>query len=460
MRIPVSPLLLAVAAVSSANRLHAAALAVPEQSVSSVALIASGVAGSGEASNVYVNPAGLAGLEGTAVEAGTLFIHPRHEFSGASGGESAEAWYVVPHAYVGHGAGNGWAYGLGIYAPFGLGTDWDRDWDGRYVSTFAELQTIVVNPSVAYQVDERWRLGAGIRYYTAEADIRKQVDSGLVLFGQTGNPALIADPTLDSGFAIQGDGDGWGFDLGAQFAPTPAVELGLHVVSGVTLDFDGTARFSHSADTDLVNLGGGVTGLDYLSAAMPGSQGGSTSLELPWIVQIGALVHLDERWDLTLQADYNRWSSYEQLVVHLDDGLPADQIVSNKQWDDAFTLRAGATCALNPRWDLRFGLAYDTTPVPDETFDPQLPDGDRVLTGLGAAYHHGGLTLDLSYMYLAIASRSKDNLVGYQDMTSDGAVTAADQVILDGLVAGGYPTGSGRYEGDVHIIALGLNYQF
>ncbi|OGU11207.1 MAG: hypothetical protein A2075_20100 [Geobacteraceae bacterium GWC2_58_44] len=74
----------------------------------------------------------------------------------------------------------------------------------------------------------------------------------------------------------------------------------------------------------------------------------------------------------------------------------------------------GAGSASGSRIDLRAGYSFDTTPVPDETVDPLLPDADRHSFAVGTGIHNSLASLDLAYMWVHFVDRKVHN----QDMTT------------------------------------------
>ncbi|MFW5846429.1 MAG: OmpP1/FadL family transporter, partial [Planctomycetota bacterium] len=214
--------------------LHAAGLALPEQSAASLGWSGGGVARTGRASNIHDNPAGIARLQHGELVGGALLLVPRISYDGPDGtADAREHEFVVPHAYLALPLDERWVAGLGVFAPFGLGTDWKRGWQGRYVSTYAELEVPTINPSIALRLDGGWSLGAGLRYTYASASIRRRIDAGLALYAASGaDPALaplIADADYDSGFALEGTGQAWNVDAGALWQGD-RLAIGLAVV--------------------------------------------------------------------------------------------------------------------------------------------------------------------------------------------------------------------------------------
>ena len=77
-------------------------------------------------SALYYNPAGLAQLDGTQVSANLYSVSAKSDYSGIGGTASMDdGAQNIPAFYVSwKPQGAPWTYGLGIYVPFGLATDW------------------------------------------------------------------------------------------------------------------------------------------------------------------------------------------------------------------------------------------------------------------------------------------------------------------------------------------------
>ena len=105
-------------------------------------------------------------------------------------------------------------------------------------------------------------------------------------------------------------------------------------------------------------------------------------------------------------------------------------------------------------WILRCGLLFDKNPVPDDTFDSQLPDANRVGVSVGTGYSFGNIRLDLGYLFLRFTDREKNNAVGFDtDTTGDGQVNIFD-------VPAGYPVGNGNYRGKANMLSFAATYSF
>jgi long-chain fatty acid transport protein len=75
--------------------------------------------------------------------------------------------------------------------------------------------------------------------------------------------------------------------------------------------------------------------------------------------------------------------------------------VTPEQWRDTWRYALGGTYAMNDSITLRAGVAFDETPVPDETRTPRLPDSDRTWVAIGARWQPSpAMLLDFGYAHL------------------------------------------------------------
>ncbi len=88
---------------------------------------------------------------------------------GGTGGDAGSC-AGVPALYLAVPINNQWALGIGINAPFGLKTNYDSDWIGRFQAVESKVETLNVNPAVSFKVNDMWTIGGGINYQHLESD--------------------------------------------------------------------------------------------------------------------------------------------------------------------------------------------------------------------------------------------------------------------------------------------------
>ncbi len=439
----------------------ASGLAIPEQGAAALGMSAAMTARSEDLSAIFYNPAGLDYVEGVEVYAGITPILPGHKYSPFPKDrlffkrlDSESQVFLPPQLYAAWRAHSNVVLGLGVYAPFGLGTDWKKDWAGRYTSTYAEIASIYINPTVAVKVTDHVSIGFGASFISSRATIEKKIDTGGMV------PGLGTNPNYDSEFSLEGDGTAFGFNVGALIRPAENVQVGVSYRFAYDMDYEGDAKFKHAAA--LKDRPGGthpVTGdvmslSDVMYARMPASQTGSATMSMPSMLNVGALFDLTERLDFSAEVNLVGWSDYEDLTLKFDKKLPSEESVMEKNWENSIVLRGGMSYDVNEKLIARWGMMFDKNPVPDDTFDGQLPDANRYGFSIGAGYDFGKIRLDAGYMLLRFAKREKDNGVGFSvDTTGDGVIDRFD-------VPTGYPVGNGVYESRAHLISIAASYKF
>src|SRR5215470_3603843 len=192
-------LAVAAAAAGYAAGLQAGGFALIEQNASGLGNAYAGQGASAQdSSTIYFNPAGMTLLPGrNLVFAGNL-IKPSAEFNNirttpavstvtglgpfplnGTGGDAGELGFV-PNAYLSWQLSPQWYVGVGVNVPFGLKTDYDSNWMGRFHALKSEVKTINVNPSVAYKLTDAVSLGFGVSWQRIEAELTKAVNYSFV----------------------------------------------------------------------------------------------------------------------------------------------------------------------------------------------------------------------------------------------------------------------------------------
>ncbi|NIY15077.1 MAG: hypothetical protein GWM98_09315, partial [Nitrospinaceae bacterium] len=132
----------------------------------------------------------------------------------------------------------------GVFVPFGQSAEWDKNGPFRGVAPyFAELFTLDVNPTVAYRVNDKFSIAAGVNI------IMSEIQSKQLLV----DPANPAAPALNA--RAEGDGDALGWNLGAAFEPAAGHKVALAYRSGFEVEYDGDTAISPSVPPFLARSG-------------------------------------------------------------------------------------------------------------------------------------------------------------------------------------------------------------
>lgn len=334
-------------------------------------------------SAVFYNPAAMTRLEGTSVSTGGSIIVPRTTYNSffepGSETEMDHHTYFVPNFFITHKISDKFAAGFGFFCPFGLATDWPDNWEGRFISTFAELRTYFLNPAISWQVHPRLSLAVGFNYVFSDVEF-KRVEFEL------------EESQVRS--RLEGSGEGQGFNLGLLYHVTDEIDFGISYRSRIDIDYDGEARF------EMVGPIGPILALVF--------QDGDVSIDnidLPSILVVGLATTMLKGWTFEFDFHWINWSTFNKISADFDNPNTPDTIIP-RDWHDALFYSLGAKYQLNKSIVLRGGYMFRNTPIPDKAFDPILPDSDQHIVSVGAGYRRGGLSVDLSYMALIYDDRA------------------------------------------------------
>jgi len=438
MKLRIGVLVVAVFILGMASNGFAAGFAIIEQSVKGLGTaFAGGAAVAEDPSTVYFNPAGMTRLEGHQVTGAVHFIMPSTKFkkksatnvagadyTGGNGGEGGEN-AVVPNLYYTETFDNGWSFGLGINAPFGLATKYDSDWVGRYHAVESDMMTININPSAAYKVNDELSLGLGISAQYIDATLSSMLDGGLLA---TGNPA--ASQANDILAVMDADDWGYGYNFGLLYEFDKNTRAGLSYRSEVQQSLEGDVAFT--------------------PAGSIANQGVSGDIDLPASAQMSIYHQYNEKWSVMADIMWTDWSSFDKLVIKLDQGVPTasgtlTELVTTEDWDDSMRYSVGATYRPNDTCILRMGVAYDETPIPDAHRTPRIPGTDRVWLALGAGHKRGNWNFDVGYVHLFVDDSSIDQQIAVAAPTDENF---------------GRGNLSGEFENSVDIFSVEASYKF
>ncbi len=385
-----------------------------------------GVAGASpcaDGSAIWYNPAGLAGLSGTHFSVGATLIMPHGGFTDdvfAVKTDMPNQTYPVPAAYLTHQLGKGLGAGIGVYAPYGLGTKWPLSFIGRFDGYNTQLRSIYVQPTLAYQVKDWLSIGLGVAYIHSTVELHQRAD--LSQFPLPANPFLPPGTTFSqigvpaySDFAdatLKASGNGIAFNGGIRVKVNDRLTLGGHFITRKTIKYTGTVSFT-PVPTNLVLAPGTtplnpttplpldlVLGAQFLPDSALSAGSATTAVTLPDQGTIGFAYKASDRW--TFMGDYQQivWGWFQALVIDFANPKTPDRTL-NENFRDSHAVRLGVEFQQSPKTAIRAGYLYHTAGAPVQTVTPLLPEGPRneFTVGIGTQIS-GGLHLDAAYQYI------------------------------------------------------------
>jgi long-chain fatty acid transport protein len=377
----------------SLGGVHASGFQLKENSVKSMGAAFAGAGVRTDDGSVVVNnPTTMARFKGTTFQVDATAIDLSYEFKGAGtdalgrplvGGDGGNAGDLsaIPAMSVIHKLDNGLAFGAMISAPFGLKTEYDNGWGGRYFAQKSEVEIVDLTLAAAIDVvPDRLSVGVGLIYSRADVTLSRAVDFGSLLFSNPTTRALpFARPQAADGFAeVQGDDNGVGWIVGANFSSTDKLAIGVSYRSEIDYALSGNADWTVPANAAAVFAASPTTRQLFQDGAI------KADLTTPSITNVDVRYAVTDRFAMMASWSETGWSSLREIRV--DFANPDPDSVEPFAWRDTQFVSLGGEFQLNDRFTLRAGLAYDETPTHLETRTPRLPDDDRTWYSMGATW--------------------------------------------------------------------------
>lgn len=270
----------------------------------------------------------------------------------------------------------------------------------------AEAMGLATTLGGAYEINNMWSASLGLRYLKSmremEGDITVEAATPL---------SPYSDP-VTANVKFDEDADGYGGVIGLNFAPSDALNIGLHYDTEIDLDYE--------ADVKKDNLG--------ILPALGVVDGAERSRNLPALVAAGVSykINPEVRVETNLTVYLNNDADFKDIA-----GTSRDESAVDTGYDIGIGLDYAVTDALN----ITGGYLYTNTGV-DEAKDmtPELPELNAHTIGAGMKYK----------MTDALNVTSSLGHVFYQDESFKSAATGA----------------SIKYEKEITFVGLGLEYKF
>jgi long-chain fatty acid transport protein len=382
---------LALAVSLASTQLFAGGFALNEQSISSMGTGYAGRSSSADdASTVFGNPAGMSRLKQNEVSLGATYLDAKTNIKDASstqfGAENPGTdkgdmvpGIAVPMGYLVTPIDEHWAFGLGIYAPFGLVTDYEHSFQGNGFGNKSKVQVITVQPTVSYAFNDKISVGFGPTFNR----INGELDSNVPLGGGSGESVKV-----------KGDDNATGFNAGILVQPLESTRIGVTYHSQVVYHLSGK---THASGVITDAFDGGDQRYDA-----------SLNVTTPSSVDFSVTHQLNDDWTLYLGSTYTRWSQLKKITINNDgvSDLTAQfgglgSITEQQHWHDTWSHAIGAAYRVNKQLVLRTGFSVDQTPTNNTDRSVRIPTGDRKVFSLGAGWNPvDNLTFDLAYSYL------------------------------------------------------------
>lgn len=471
-------------------------------------------------SAMYWNPAGLAYTEGLGAGFSVEYVMPRatytvgnsqyynttpraddayQQFSAAYRNERAAEPqnFVVPSGGITYNMGR-LAFGIGVWAPFGLGSKWDilqtaknnlgripgiidDEYNPAYPNFEYEsnMQIIDVHPTISFKISEKLSVGVGGSFVLAnDISIRQpaflqnpylynsQLTSALSLMlppDQLFMLDFMRRPPFDhllNDVSMEATGNGYGANVGVMFKPTEKLSIGasLQYYTDLSLsgsysattyfadappDFNGTGR----ALADALLAAGAIGQEEYviLSNYYSGEVVTRTDVSdaeasMPLPMKFGMGVSYSGIKNLLVAVDftYTQWSAWGVIPITDAAGTTVSELTQN--WNDTFKVGLGFEYTAGMA-KIRGGLTTENAAAVPETLSPGIPDMNRRTNlSVGLSYPVGPIVISANYEKIFMA----DNEITDWYYNSQG--------IAENM--------AGLYTMNVNNLFIGIDYNF
>lgn len=353
-------------------------------------------------SAIFYNPAGLGWQKHFSSQGGgSLLTKVEGEFTGANPfpgtgfgvEEQHQTSFLLPTFYAVVPLTSSVNFGLGVFAPYGLGFRWEdaEQFSGRFISQNAVLQSSDVNPVLSIQLSPTLAIAAGADYRLSGVTLER---NRAAVNPFTQSVVDVAHIKLDSELL---DNSGWGWNAGILWKPAGRLSFGAAYRSSIEIDFNGEAKFTQRPT--------GNAAFDAaVAASLPtGKEDVAVSLEFPSTWNLGAAVSLPGDFLLSLEADWTDWSAFDELVIDFENPSLPDLFRATR-WEDSWAYRAGLEKKFGG-FAVRAGYYFDESPQPLADVGPILADADRNAYTIGIGYDTERWGVDISDIYIDFEER-------------------------------------------------------
>lgn len=408
----ISSALAVIAIVGLSASAHAAGFQLSEYSTTGLgrSFAGAGIVGD-DYSAVAYNPAGMAYTEKSGIQFGASTVGIRSTAHGSSeyGGSGKTRAYIVrvlPHGFAQYKLNERTTFGLGVYAPFGLATDYDNGWFGKTHAGRSEIQSVSVSPALSVKVHDTVSLGASLNIQHVRAKLTGEVEHPV--HGYLGGWSYL-----------RGHDTSLGYTVGATWEPVKdQTRFGISYRSKVVHDLRGKNTVNGT-------LGGSADGISHIKA----------KVTIPEFVTLSAWQRLNDKWSVSATARWTRWSQFKDLNIYKMSGDVVS--LTEENWRNTWFYSLGADYQYCKNLIFRFGAAYDQSTVKGPEFrTARIPDGRRIWASFGFSYLKNNWQLDGGYAHLFVKTvRAQHGSTGSSDFDA-------------------------KYDSNANLFSLAVQYKF
>jgi long-chain fatty acid transport protein len=398
-------LVLAALALGRPPEAGAVAFRLPNQDPEAIARANAFVATADNPSAIYYNPAGITQLEGSDIRVGLYNVSAGVDYKSPSGANTSSPrsyFQQAPQLYYTYAprtTNSLWsrfAFGLGVYVPYGLGLNWNDTTPFTTVAEKGEVMYLCVNPVVAVKITPKLSVAIGPTYNYSQAEFQR---------------ALGVFP--GDSFEFKGRGDDWGFTAGVRWQPIEQLAFGASYRYKTQINYDGYSRTQPSPP-------------------FPGATSTHGTIDYPQYVIAGVSYRPTTNWNMEVDVDWTDWSSDKNIPI---DNTAFGNVSLPLNYHSGYMYEFGITRQLPRKYFASVGYFYSENSSPNANYNPIVPDSNLQLGAVGFGHH--GKHWDWAAAYL----------FGY-----NGGHTVTDDVAA--------PSADGTYKTFNQAINIAIGYKF
>ena len=352
---------------------------IPNQDAEATARGNAFIATADNPSAIYYNPAGITQLQGHNAQVGGHVITVRSHFEPAGGGKDENTKseiQMAPQLYYAYAPADcDFAFGLGVYAPYGLGLEWSDDVAFRDEGIEGRLLYSTISPVVAWRITPTFSLAAGPTLDYAKVDFRQ---------GFGGIP--------NSRFHFRGDGIAFGAKAGLLWQPHPKWSFGASYFSPTTIDFEGDSSASPVSSK---------------------KQDTSSELDFPQFIMGGISYRPTTNWNVEVGIDWTDWDTLNTVIFK---GTAFGNVPLPLNWESSVLVHFGASRYLRKGYWIAAGYFFSQNSTSERDFSPIVPDTDLHVASVGVGRKGQRWTWAFSTQFITGPFREISN-----GKTSDGS---------------------------------------
>jgi long-chain fatty acid transport protein len=321
---------------------------IPNQNAQATARGNAFIATADNPSAIFYNPAAITQLDGARFEFGIHNLRVNSEFESLDGSTHAASKFQiasVPQSYFTYTPKDSqFSFGVGLYAPYGLGVSWPTNTPFNTLALQSKLLYVTFNPVVAWKILPNLSVAAGPTVNYAKVKFSQGIG-------------------LSAGDEFHFDGSGWdmGVTAGLLWKPFEKWSVGINYRSPTSIDFEGRSRLS------------------------PYAPGEDTSANLKFAQWVGGGVGYipSKHWSFEAYVIWTDWDTLDTTTFK----RPSGDIPFALNWESSFMTGLGGTRSFDNGWFVSAGYFFSENSTSESHFTPLVPDTNLHVGSAGFGYN-------------------------------------------------------------------------